>query len=72
MATPWPEDPTWPTGHREHAAKLSTHLQAALKSINADGPSINPLKDKHAITVITTLIVKLQGRTDLGRVQEAI
>ncbi|KAJ6436165.1 restless-like transposase [Purpureocillium lavendulum] len=72
MATPWPEDQTWPADYREHATKLSTYLQAALKSINADGPPIDPLKVRHSILGTLSLIVKLQGAADLGRVREAI
>ncbi|KAJ6437601.1 zinc knuckle [Purpureocillium lavendulum] len=72
MATPWPEDQTWPADYREHATKLSTYLQAALKSINADGPPIDPLKVRHSILGTLSLIVKLQGAADLGRVRDAI
>ncbi|OAQ61321.1 reverse transcriptase [Purpureocillium lilacinum] len=35
MATPWPEDETWPADYREHAAKLSTYLQKAMSSIES-------------------------------------
>jgi hypothetical protein len=34
MATPWPQQPAWPTPFREHATRLSTYLQDALTCID--------------------------------------
>ena len=73
MATPWPEDQTWPADHREHATKLSTYLQKALSSI--DSTNVQPLEPrgvKHAIFGALSLIVKIQGTPDLAHIQQAI
>ncbi|KAJ6437877.1 Serine/threonine-protein kinase MST20 [Purpureocillium lavendulum] len=72
MATPWPEDQTWPTDYREHAAKLSTYLQKAMSSIESTtGPPIEPQKAKHAFFGALTLIIKVQGLPNLTHIHEA-
>ncbi|KAH0601131.1 hypothetical protein MHUMG1_00002 [Metarhizium humberi] len=73
MATPWPEDQTWPTDHREHAAKLSTCLQKALSSIESPNRlPIKPRNVRHAIIGALNLIVKVQSLPDLTHIHEAI
>ncbi|KAI3528114.1 hypothetical protein CABS02_15204 [Colletotrichum abscissum] len=73
MATPWPQEQTWPTHHREHATQLSRHLQTALKSI--DTANEHPLDPKAVrLTLITTiaLLAKLQKLPKLGHLHQAI
>ncbi|KAL6406061.1 hypothetical protein AUP68_10622 [Ilyonectria robusta] len=66
MATPWPEEHPWPTPFREHAAKLSRYLQAALKSIdNANGQLIEPRSVRVAFIGALTLVAKLQNIPNL-------
>ncbi|GJN66047.1 hypothetical protein PLICBS_000063 [Purpureocillium lilacinum] len=73
MATPWPEDQTWPTDYREHAAKLNTYLQKAMSSIESPtGPPIEPQKVKHAFFGALTLIIKVQGLPNLAHFHEAV
>lgn len=73
MATPWPDDQTWPTDYREHAAKLSTYLQKAMSSIESPtGPPIEPQKVKHAFFGALTLIIKVQGLPNLAHIHEAV
>ncbi|KAI3545670.1 zinc knuckle [Colletotrichum abscissum] len=73
MATPWPQEQTWPTHHREHATQLSRHLQTALKSI--DTANEHPLDPKAVrLTLIATisLLAKLQKLPELGHLHQAI
>ncbi|KAJ6439207.1 reverse transcriptase [Purpureocillium lavendulum] len=73
MATPWPEDQTWPTEYREHAAKLSTYLQKAMSSTESPtGPPIEPQKVKHAFFGALTLIIKVQALPNLAYIHEAV
>ncbi|KAF6807001.1 hypothetical protein CPLU01_15845 [Colletotrichum plurivorum] len=73
MATPWPEDQNWPTPYREHAAKLSRYLQAALKSIdNANGQPIQPQGVRVAVISTLSLLVKLQNVPDIDHIHHAI
>lgn len=73
MATPWPEDHTWPTPFREHAAKLSRYLQTALKSIDeANGQPIECQSARVMIFGTLNLLVKLQNIPDLEHLHHAV
>ncbi|KAM0273513.1 hypothetical protein ACHAQH_008309 [Verticillium albo-atrum] len=73
MATPWPDEHSWPTPFREHAAKLSRYLQTALQSIdNANGQPIEPQSVRVAFMGALTLLAKLQNIPDLDNIRDAI
>ena len=73
MATPWPEDHTWPTPFREHAAKLSRYLQTALKSIDeANGQPVECQNARVMIFGTLNLLVKLQNIPDLEHLHNAM
>ncbi|KAF2849441.1 hypothetical protein T440DRAFT_351638, partial [Plenodomus tracheiphilus IPT5] len=73
MATPWPQQPAWPTPFREHATRLSTHLQDALTCIDRTNSQPVPA-DLVKIIVHGTLtfILKVQHTPDLNTVCDAL
>lgn len=73
MATPWPQEQTWPTHHREHATQLSRHLQTALKSIDtANEHPLNPQAVKATLIATISLLAKMQNLPELGHLHQAI
>jgi hypothetical protein len=73
MATPWPQQPTWPTPFREHATRLSTYLQDALTCI--DGTQSQPVPADLVKVIIhgtLTFILKVQHAPDLSTVCDAL
>lgn len=73
MATPWPEDQTWPIDYREHVTKLSTYVRTALASIDtANGTPIDPRKVRAALLGSLSLILKVQGTPDFGHIRDEI
>ncbi|KAK1510598.1 hypothetical protein CABS01_16817, partial [Colletotrichum abscissum] len=73
MATPWPQEQTWPTHHREHATQLSRHLQTALKSIDtANEYPLDPKAVKATLIATISLLAKMQKLPELGHLHQAI
>ncbi|KAF4772699.1 hypothetical protein HER10_EVM0002042 [Colletotrichum scovillei] len=73
MATPWPQEQTWPTHHREHATQLSRHLQTALKSIDtANEHPLNPQVVRATLIATISLLAKMQNLPELGHLHQAI
>jgi hypothetical protein len=73
MATPWPQQPAWPTPFREHATRLSTYLQDALTCI--DRTQSQPvLADLVKVIIHGTLtfILKVQHAPDLSTVCDSL
>jgi hypothetical protein len=73
MATPWPQQPTWPTPFREHATRLSTYLQDALTCI--DRTQSQPVPADLVKVIIhgtLTFILKVQHAPDLSTVCDAL
>ncbi|KAG9197704.1 hypothetical protein G6514_001131 [Epicoccum nigrum] len=73
MATPWPQQPAWPTPFREHATRLSTYLQDALTCINRTQSQPMPADlAKGIIHGTLTFILKVQHAPDLSTVCDAL
>ncbi|KAF2844551.1 hypothetical protein T440DRAFT_356336, partial [Plenodomus tracheiphilus IPT5] len=73
MATPWPQQPTWPTPFREHATRLSAYLQDALTCI--DRTQRQPVPADHVMALIhgtLTFILKVQHTPDLNTICDAL
>jgi hypothetical protein len=73
MATPWPQQPAWPTPFREHATRLSTYLQDALTCI--DRTQSQPVPADLVKVIIhgtLTFILKVQHAPDLSTVCDAL
>ncbi|KAH7563671.1 hypothetical protein BM1_00718 [Bipolaris maydis] len=73
MATPWPQQPAWPTPFREHATRLSTYLQDALTCI--DRTQSQPIPADLVKIIIhgtLTFILKVQHAPDLSTVCDAL
>ena len=73
MATPWPQQPAWPTPFREHATRLSTYLQDALACI--DRTQSQPVPADLVKVIIhgtLTFILKVQHAPDLSTVCDAL
>ena len=73
MATPWPQQPAWPTPFREHATRLSTYLQEALACI--DPTQSQPVPADLVKVIIhgtLTFILKVQHAPDLSTVCDAL
>ena len=73
MATPWPQQPTWPTPFREHATRLSTYLQDALSCI--DRTQSQPVPADLVKVIIhgtLTFILKVQHAPDLSTVCDSL
>jgi hypothetical protein len=73
MATPWPQQPAWPTPFREHATRLSTYLQDALTCI--DRTQTQPVPADLVKVIIhgtLTFILKVQHAPDLSTVCDAL
>ena len=73
MATPWPQQPTWPTPFREHATRLSTYLQDALACI--DRTQSQPVPADLVKVIIhgtLTFILKVQHAPDLSTVCDSL
>ena len=73
MATPWPQQPAWPTPFREHATRLSTYLQDALTCI--DRTQSQPVPADLVKVIIhgtLTFILKVQHPPDLSTVCDAL
>ena len=73
MATPWPQQPAWPTPFREHATRLSTYLQEALTCI--DRTQSQPVPADLVKVIIhgtLTFILKVRHAPDLGTVCNAL
>jgi hypothetical protein len=69
MATPWPQQPAWPTPFREHATRLSTYLQDALTCIDRTQNQPVPADLIRVIIYSTlTFILKVQHAPDLSTV----
>jgi hypothetical protein len=73
MATPWPQQPAWPTQFREHATSLSTYLQDALTCIERTNSQPVPADlVKIIIHGTLTFILKVQHAPDLSTVCDAL
>jgi hypothetical protein len=73
MATPWPQQPAWPTPFREHATRLSTYLQDALTCIDRTQSQPVPADLVKVIIYGTlTFILKVQHAPDLSTVCDAL
>jgi hypothetical protein len=73
MATPWPQQPAWLTLFREHATRLSTHLQDALTCINRTQSQPVPADlIKVIIHGTLTFILKVQHAPNLSTVYDAL
>ncbi|EMD66021.1 hypothetical protein COCSADRAFT_140533 [Bipolaris sorokiniana ND90Pr] len=73
MATPWPQQPAWPTPFREHATRLSTYLQDALTCIDRTQSQPVPADlVKIIIHGTLTFILKVQHAPDLSTVCDAL
>jgi hypothetical protein len=73
MATPWPQQPAWPTPFREHATRLSTYLQDALTCI--DRTQSQPVPADLVKVIIhgtLTFILKVQHAPDLSTVCDSL
>ena len=73
MATPWPQQPAWPTPFREHATRLSTYLQEALACI--DPTQSQPVPADLVKVIIhgtLTFILKVQHAPDLSTVCDSL
>jgi hypothetical protein len=73
MATPWPQQPAWPTPFREHATRLSTYLQDALTCI--DRTQSQPVPADLVKVIIhgtLTFILKVQHAPNLSTVCDAL
>jgi hypothetical protein len=73
MATPWPQQPAWPTPFREHATRLSTYLQEALTCI--DRTQSQPVPADLVKVIIhgtLTFILKVQHAPDLSTVCDSL
>jgi hypothetical protein len=73
MATPWPQQPAWPTPFREHATRLSTYLQEALTCIDRTQSQPVPADlVKVIIHGMLTFILKVQHAPDLSTVCDSL
>jgi methyl-accepting chemotaxis protein len=73
MATPWPQQPAWPTPFREHATRLSTYLQDALAC--TDRTQSQPVPADLVKVIIhgtLTFTLKVQHAPDLSTVCDAL
>jgi hypothetical protein len=73
MATPWPQQPAWPTPFRGHATRLSTYLQDALTCI--DRTQNQPVPADLVKVIIhgtLTFILKVQHAPDLSTVCDSL
>ena len=73
MATPWPQQPTWPSTIREHAACISTYLHSVLKLVERTGDQTIPANIAiEMIRASLTYILKTQNIPDMTTIRDAL
>ena len=73
MATPWPQQPTWPSTIREHATSISTYLQNMLQFIERNGNQPMPAKTANEmIRACLVFVLKTQNTPDLTTIRDAL